>query len=104
QDQYAVVTGSAKFTVAAGGLNLTYQWNRDGEVLPGATESSLRFTNVQLGDAGNYTVTVANALGSVTSQPAALIVTNPTAPTILAQPRSQVIAPGGTARFSVTAF
>jgi hypothetical protein len=66
---------TATFAVAANGtLPLAYQWRRDGTALPGATGTTLTLTNVQAADAGSYTVTVTNGLGSVTSNPAVLSV------------------------------
>ena len=42
--------------------------------LPGATNASLTFTNVQMTNAGTYTVVASNSLGSVTSTVAVLTV------------------------------
>lgn len=63
------------FTATANGTpTLTYQWQKDGVDIPGATSPSLSVANVQSSDAGSYTVTVSNAVGSVTSDPAMLTV------------------------------
>lgn len=59
---------------AAGNGPLTYQWFRDGTALAGATSSSLGLRNVTSIDAGAYAVTIANAVGSVTSEPATVTV------------------------------
>lgn len=67
---------SVTLTVAAAGTSLSYQWLRDGQPLAGATSSSLTLTNVRFADAGNYTVVVSNAAGSVTSAAARLTVTS----------------------------
>jgi hypothetical protein len=53
--------------VAAGSAPLSYQWQRNGMNLPGATNSLLRLTNVQTTNAGSYRVIVANAAGTVPS-------------------------------------
>ena len=45
-----------------------YQWRLDGQALPGATNSTLNITNVQLADAGNYSVVAYNTAGALTSQ------------------------------------
>ena len=63
--------------VAAGTQPLSYQWNRNGNGLPGATNSSLALTNVQFGQAGTYTVVVTNIAGSVLSSNAVLTVNPP---------------------------
>lgn len=68
-----LVGGSHRFTVTTGGtLPQVYQWKKNGIVIPGATSDSLLIENYQAADAGNYTVTVANALGEVTSATAPL--------------------------------
>ena len=67
-DQYASVGGSATFSVTASGSGtLTYQWNFNGSAIGGATGSSYTVTNAQASNSGQYTVTVTNANGSVTS-------------------------------------
>jgi hypothetical protein len=72
--------GNATFTVGANGTPpLTYQWAWNGTSLAGATASALTLTNVQLAQAGNYTVAVTNTTGSVTSAPAILTVSLPPA-------------------------
>lgn len=65
--------GSATFTsAAAGALPLTYQWQRDGAPVAGATNSSLVMTNLQMTNAGSYAVVVTNVVGSTNSGPAIL--------------------------------
>ena len=58
----------------------TYQWNKAGQPISGATSSTLTLNNVQASDASTYTVVVTNSLGSATSFPAFLSVytTTPT--------------------------
>lgn len=58
--------------VADGTAPLAYQWRRNGEPLAGKTEPSLAFASVVRGDAGDYTLVVSNARGSVTSAVATL--------------------------------
>ena len=60
--------------VATGTTNLFYQWRRNGIDLPGATNATLAVQNVQLSDSGTYEVEVSNFMGSVVSEPVALIV------------------------------
>jgi hypothetical protein len=55
--------------VAAGTGSLSYQWWKDGLELTGETAPSLTVSNARPSDAGNYTVTVVNSQGSVTSRP-----------------------------------
>jgi hypothetical protein len=71
---------SANFTVVAGGLGpFTYQWSYFGNPISGATNSVLSLSNVQMNQAGNYSVAVGNAGGSVASSNAVLTVTFPPA-------------------------
>jgi hypothetical protein len=53
--------------LASGSGTLSYRWNKNGVVVAGATSATLTLTAVQTGDAGDYTVVVSNANGSVTS-------------------------------------
>lgn len=75
QSQSATVGGAATFAVTATGTPApTYQWFKNGSAISGATASTLTLNNVQTGDAGNYTVTVTNSVGAVTSNQATLTV------------------------------
>ncbi len=61
-------------SVAANGYPVpTYQWRKDDVDIPGATSASLTVSTTGEGDAGAYTVVVSNALGSATSEPAAVV-------------------------------
>ncbi len=62
---------------AAGTPPLTYQWFKNQQPVPGATNAALRFGAVSTNDAGSYTVVVANAAGSVTSTPPAILIVQP---------------------------
>jgi len=64
------------FTVTgAGSPTLTYQWQRNGSNITGATSASYTIPATSAADnAAMFTVTVSNSLGSVTSDPAALTV------------------------------
>lgn len=54
----------------------TYQWQRNGVDISGATHSAYTITNVQPSHAGTYRVIVSNSAGSVTSDEATLNVVN----------------------------
>ena len=75
-----VLAGSpASFTAVAGGTApISYQWNKNGTPIPGATSSTLSLSNVQTADDGSYTLTASNSVGSATSNPAQLTVTTST--------------------------
>jgi pectate lyase len=75
--QTVVRGGSALFgVIATGTAPLSYQWHKDGSLIPGATTSSLSLSNVQETDAGGYSVVVSNAAGTATSNTATLSVTD----------------------------
>ena len=88
---------------ASGGGSLAFQWSRGGSVLPGATSPVLEIAAAGGSDAGNYTVTITNEAGSVTSSAAGLVVVPPPgAPTITLQPGATLGTVGGVARFTAT--
>lgn len=89
---------------ATGAQPLGYQWRRDGQNIAGATQATLVIQNVQVANAGNYTVVVSNTVGSVESNQAALQVSPaPTAPGIATPPASLSREVGQSASFTVTA-
>lgn len=66
---------TAQFAVTAAAVPApTYQWYVNGSVFNGATTSALSLSNVRSTDAGEYTVTITNPLGSITSEKAVLTV------------------------------
>jgi len=78
QGQAAVIGDDVTFTVTATGFGvLSYQWRYNGGSIAGATRSSLGLGNVQLSNAGSYTVVVTNSLGAATSAVAVLTVVCP---------------------------
>ncbi len=56
----------------------TYQWFKDGIAILGATNSTLVLTNLDVSNAGSYTVVVANSMGSIASA-AAMVTVSPAA-------------------------
>jgi len=83
-----VSTGStAGFSVTAtGAAPLSYQWRFGGVDISAATSSSYSRVNVQSADAGNYSVVVTNAYGSITSAPAMLtVISNTTTKLVISQ-------------------
>lgn len=67
------------FTVAATGTApLSYQWQREGSNLPGARGATYTIPVVNASHAGDYSVVVSNAEGSVTSRVARLTIEVPT--------------------------
>ncbi|MGB0579372.1 MAG: beta strand repeat-containing protein [Limisphaerales bacterium] len=86
--------------VATGTAPLTYQWLKNGLAIAGANSSTFAIAPVNTGDAGSYSVTVANTFGSATSTNALLTVLSPIQFT--SQPLSQTIANGGQLSLSAT--
>jgi hypothetical protein len=81
---------------------LFYQWlKNDVTTLPQQMNSSLTLTGVSDADAAQYSVVVTNSVGSVTSNPAMLVVLD--APQITGQPLSRTNIAGSTAIFTATA-
>jgi hypothetical protein len=99
---------TAVFTVVAGGVpTLTYGWLKDGVPLSdggnisGSETASLTVSDLSFSDAGGYSVSVTNGLGSVVQSTAAQL--NITDPAIIGQPESSTNNYGTTASFQVTA-
>ena len=67
-NQTALPGAVATFSViGAGSFPLSYIWRFNGTILSQATNSTLSLNNVQSINAGNYSVIITNAYGSVTS-------------------------------------
>ena len=101
----SVIAGSTTTlnTLAGGSLPLTYQWHLDGadipaSVNPTATNANLILTNVSPLQAGTYSVTVSNNLGTIQSTNAVLTLLFP--PAIILQPASLSAIPGCSVSFS----
>lgn len=94
--------GSATFAVAVTGSGpIGYQWLKDGAPIAGATTAVLTLANVSGSDAADYSVTVNNALATLTSNAARLTVLG--APLIGTQPAAASATEGAAASFSVAA-
>ncbi len=66
-----------ELTVAATGTLLTYQWQKDGIDIPGATNAFFLRVRPSADNEGSYTVVVTNADGTVTSTPPAVVKVSP---------------------------
>lgn len=90
------------FTVAATGHGpITYQWEANGNTVPGATTTSYTIPSVAPSDAGLYDVVVSNSDGPVVSGTAQLTVI--TTPQILTQPYPELVFSNAPATFTATA-
>src|SRR2546427_582621 len=91
--------------VAAGTAPLSYQWQKNGANITGATSASYTTPATTISDSGStFAVVVTNTAGTVTSTAATLTVNPaPVAPTITTPPASQTVTAGQTATFAVVA-
>ncbi|MGB2779076.1 MAG: choice-of-anchor D domain-containing protein, partial [Candidatus Acidiferrum sp.] len=97
---------TATFTVvAAGTAPLSYQWQKNGASIAGATGTSYTTPATATTDSGStFRVVVTNTAGSVTSNAATLTVNAAAvAPTITTQPVNETVTAGQTATFAVVA-
>jgi glucose/arabinose dehydrogenase len=92
--------------ISAQGQSLSYQWQRNGINIPGATSPRLFFDPAAPADSGTYRVVVSNPAGSVTSDPATLQVVAGTRPVAtIYQPRlDRTATPGQTITFAAFAI
>ena len=97
---------TSTFSVTAGGTApFSYQWQRNGATITGATSASYSTPATTVSDNGaQFTVVVTNSIGNILSTAATLTVTAPpVAPSITSQPTSQTVTTGQSASFSATA-
>ncbi len=94
-----VCTGGAILLAVAASYASSYQWNLNGAPIPGATNSSYSLSGAASANAGNYSVTVTNGVGSVTSSVAPVAVGS----SITSNPASLSLHPTQTGAFSVVA-
>ena len=101
----AVATGTkVTFTAVSDGSSPVYAWKRDGEIIDGATSSTLVLNSASEADSGSYTVTVTNSLApsGATSSGVALIVAAPVNITSVSRtPESASLPAGSQVTFSV---
>lgn len=99
---------SASFTVgASGSAPFSYQWRKDGVPVvgnPSAGSATLILTNVQASDVGTYDVIVSNGINPAATSAGASLTVNAAAPTLTAQPISQIVTEGDTVSLSVAAY
>jgi hypothetical protein len=79
----------------------SYQWCFNGSEIPHATNSSLMLTNLQLADAGEYTVAITNVVGAITSAPTRVEVAV-SVPILRNAPTDTTSVLNATKRFSVS--
>ena len=95
------VGSSATFSVTAVGTNLTYQWFSGTTAITGATSSVFTINNVQVSNAGNYSVVVSGSCGTVTSSSVTLTVPVPTV-TVASNSVDNILCQGQTVVLTAT--
>jgi hypothetical protein len=104
----AVTAGhTATFSVAATGTSpMTYQWQKNGTAVSGATSPSYTTpAETTTDNNAQFTVAVSNSAGNATSNAGTLTVNAAAVvPAITTQPSSQAVTAGQTATFSVAAI
>ena len=106
--QFASVGQSVPFAVTATSTGaISYQWQKNGVDIPGATGSTFSISFVQLSDRATYTVNVTSLSVTVTSNSADLQVFAAGTPipaiTILTQPADQTVRAGESVTLAVEA-
>jgi hypothetical protein len=90
------------FSVSATGTPApSFQWNKNNVQIPGATGSTYSIGSSTANDAGSYSVTITNIVGSVTSATATLSVSVVPVPTITSQPVALTVAAGRNVSFQI---
>lgn len=89
---------------ATGEGELTYQWQRNGSVIPGANEASYSVTQAQASDEGSYRVIISDTLDEIQSDFVDVMVNEELTPvTITSQPENLALVEGMNASFNVIA-
>jgi hypothetical protein len=98
-----IVVGAALTLQAnvSGSGPFTYQWLRNGIIIPDATDATFKIITAQSSDSGSYTVQVNNHGGGLLSDAATVKVLAP--PLIMIPPGSQIAGVGETITFNVAA-
>ena len=103
-NQTVTVGKIATFSVvAAGTAPLSYQWQKNGSPISGATQASYTTPATTSADNGTqFVVVVSNSVGSVTSNAATLTVNAAPGFSITSQPPSQTVMAGSSASYTLT--
>jgi hypothetical protein len=96
QSQHICTSSGLLLSVTAS-YATSYQWNLNGTAIPGATSSTYSVASASSANVGNYSVTVTNGVGSVTSAVATIAVGS----SITSNPTSRSLHPTQIAAFSV---
>lgn len=95
QGAYAEPGDSVTFAVSAIGGDLSFQWRKNGEPIPGKTDSSLTIFPVGVTDDANYTVAVTDGTTTVFSAAMTLTLPGAASTTTFSSWKSQYTFPPG---------
>ncbi len=96
----ATTGGGVTFEVAAMSAHpVSFRWRKDGRVLHGETNATLRLDGITETEAGAYSAVAINAYGSAASAEAALVLLTP--PEIVREPEDLAVLAGDPAVFQV---
>jgi hypothetical protein len=102
--RYVNPGATTNFTVVAiGNGPLSYQWRFNGGNLPNETNATLVLTNVQLPNDGDYDCLVTDAIATISTVPARLVVLIRPVLTQHPAPTNQVLAAGATLNLTANA-
>ncbi len=93
--------GAVLSVTATGGVPLSYQWQKDGIAIGGATDAILTIASMTSAEVGSYDVIVTNDCGTVTSAGQAVVLS--TTPTLDTEPASGAPCLGDAVVLSVVA-
>jgi subtilisin family serine protease len=102
ENQTVKTGGTATFRVVAVGIKPRFQWELDGEPIPGAIKADLTIRNVKARDYGTYRVRVTDGSAQLTST-AAILSEFLTPPAITWQTRSRSVSTGDAVKLRVRA-
>ena len=101
-NQGSIVTFTS--SIQGGTPPLSYQWSDEhGTPISGATNTTLSLTNVQPGQSGNYSLTVANAFGSTNVTASLTVNQGPATIAVDIQPTSVTAYAGDSVTLSIVA-
>jgi len=91
RDTSVHVGEAVTFTIVAAGTDISYQWTKNGETIPGATSHTLTIDPVTVADSGTYTVIITGRCGSATSRHAILALLPPASTPVTGRAESDVV-------------
>jgi hypothetical protein len=95
-----ICEGASGTLKAHASVGASYQWQKDGASIAGATHSILQRNSVALSDTGFYNCIISNAYGSISSDTVELTVL--TAPSVISSPSSTSECLGSSVTFDAT--